>query len=72
MAKREATTGIPADRKSDGTVRMSVSFDAEDYAEIKGIAKDKRVSAAWVVRDAVTSYLDTRVPLLARERGGTR
>lgn len=72
MAKREATTGLRAGRNSEGPVRVSVSFDAEDYAEIKGIAKDMRVSAAWVVRDAVASYLDARAPLFARERRGAR
>lgn len=72
MAKRGATSGMQADRKADGPIRVSVSFDAEDYAEIKGIAKDKRVSAAWVVRDAVASYLDARAPLFARERRGTK
>lgn len=71
MAKRGAS-GMQADRKADGPIRVSVSFDAEDYAEIKGIAKDKRVSAAWVVRDAVASYLDARAPLFAREHRGTK
>ena len=50
------------------SVRVSVSFAAVDYAEIKGIAKDKRVSTAWVIREAVTSYLDARTPLFARDR----
>ena len=51
-----------------GTVRVSVSFDAADYGEIKTIADEKRVSVAWVVREAVTRYLDDRTPLFARER----
>lgn len=71
MAKRSTTVGKRADRRVAGPVRVSVSFDAEDYAELKGIAKDKRVSTAWVVRDAVASYLDARAPLFARERRGT-
>ena len=57
-----------AKQAAAGSVRVSVSFDAVDYAEIKGIAKDKRVSAAWVVREAVASYLDARTPLFARDR----
>lgn len=49
-----------------GSARVSVSFTAEDYAEVKRIARAKRVSAAWVVRDAVTHYLDARNPLFTR------
>ncbi len=67
MAKRESTAGANKQR-SDGPVRVSISFDAADYAEIKDIARDKRVSTAWVVRDAVTSYLNARAPLFARDR----
>ena len=48
-------------------IRVSVSFNAADYAEIKEIAQAKRVSAAWVVREAVTSYLTSRTPLFTRD-----
>ena len=58
------------DRKAAAPIRVSVSFAAADYAEIKDIARTKRVSAAWVVRDAVASYLDARAPLLTRDRRG--
>lgn len=47
-------------------VRVSVSIDANDYADIKSIARNGRVSVAWVVRDAVARYLDSRTPLLSR------
>ena len=62
MAKRKAGTK----KKANGPVRVSVSFDAGDYAELKGIAKTRRVSTAWVVRDAVISYLNARTPLFDR------
>ena len=68
MAERESTTGTTRHR----TNRVSISFAAAEYDEIKKIAKDKRVSTAWVVRDAVTSYLDARTPLFARDRRGER
>lgn len=54
-----------------GSVRVSVSFDAADYAELKGIAQAKRVSAAWVVREAVTRYLHSRTPLFTRDRSSS-
>ena len=55
-------------QKTEGPVRVSISFAPADYAAIRNIAREKRVSAAWVVREAVTSYLDARVPLFAPDR----
>ena len=66
MADPVGTAGTK--QKTGSPVRVSVSFDAADYAAIKSIARDKRVSAAWVVREAVSSYLDMRAPLFAAER----
>ena len=43
--------------------RVSVSFDATDYEELRKIAVEKRVSLAWVVRDAVAAYIFRRGPL---------
>lgn len=44
-------------------VRVSVGFSRTDYAELEIVARDKRVSVAWVVRDAVSGYLAARSPL---------
>ncbi|MDE2659861.1 MAG: ribbon-helix-helix protein, CopG family [Acidobacteriota bacterium] len=43
--------------------RVSVSFEAADYEELRRIAAEKRVSLAWVVRDAVAAYIFRRGPL---------
>ena len=61
---------VDAQKTGAGSVRVSVSFDVADYAAIKRIAKRKRVSTAWVVRDAVASYLNSQVPLFASDRRG--
>ena len=66
MAKR---TPRRSDRKKE-PVRVSVTFDGRDYDELQAIAEEKRVSIAWVVRDAVGSYLGDRSPLFRRESGG--
>ena len=68
MAHSRCLDGVP--KATTGSVRVSVSFDAADYAHVKDIAKEKRVSVAWVVRDAVASYLDARTPLFARDQRG--
>ena len=50
-------------------MRASVSFPEDQYAELERIAQEQRVSLAWVVREAVQTYLVKRWPLL--EDGGT-
>jgi hypothetical protein len=39
------------------TVRASISFPAGDYAELERLAAIKKVSLAWVVRQATEEYL---------------
>lgn len=56
------------EKKTDGTVRLSVSLDADDYSELKKIAGGNRVSIAWVVRAAIARYLDARTPLFRRDQ----
>ncbi len=47
-----------------GKHRISVTFSAEIYEELQRIADSKKVSLAWVVRDAVERYLHEDTPLL--------
>ncbi len=50
------------------SVRASVSFPPELYRTLEGIAKQKKVSLAWVVRDAAERYVAEKWPLF-REQG---
>ena len=50
--------------------RVSVSFDPADYDELIRIAAEKRVSVAWVVRDAVAAYIFRRGPLFRQPPHG--
>ena len=44
--------------KSDRQVaRVSVSFDADDYRALRDLAHQNDVSAAWIIRRAVTHFL---------------
>lgn len=54
---------MPDEGPKQPCTRASVSFPAEDYAELESIAKNRRVSLAWVVRDAVSRYLAQQRPL---------
>ena len=38
-------------------IRSSISFPQEIYTSLERIAYEKKVSLAWVVRDAVEIYL---------------
>jgi len=38
-------------------VRASISFNSEDYEELERLAAEKKVSLAWVVREAVSHYI---------------
>ena len=54
---------------AENTVRASVSFPEDQYAELERIAQQQRVSIAWVVREAVQTYLVGRWPLLELAEG---
>jgi len=50
------------------TTRLSVSFSNEIYRDLERIAKQKKVSVAWVVRDAADKYVADQWPLLAPQQ----
>ncbi len=45
------------------SVRASISFPHELYETLEEIARQKKVSLAWVVRDATTQYIADKWPL---------
>jgi hypothetical protein len=52
-------------KATHGQVRATISFPPEVYESLELIAKEKKVSLAWVVRDAAEKYLSDRWPLFA-------
>lgn len=54
---------------SASSVRATISFPTALYETIEEIAKRKKVSLAWVVRDAVEQYIGDKWPLLFRGEG---
>ena len=44
-------------KEPKGTIRSSISFPRNVYSSLEEIALVRRVSLAWVVRDAVEIYL---------------
>lgn len=58
----------PSRTKQDPAPRASVTFPPDLYEILEAIAKSKKVSVAWVVRDAAEKYVADQWPLL----GGSR
>jgi predicted transcriptional regulator len=48
--------------------RASITFSPEIYRTLEQIAKQKKVSVAWVVRDATEKYVADQWPLLEQRR----
>ena len=38
-------------------MRVTIGFSPDVYGTLERIARDKKISLAWVVRDAVNTYL---------------
>ncbi len=47
--------------------RASVSFPPELYRTLEQIAKQKKVSLAWVVREAAEKYVADKWPLFSEK-----
>ena len=52
--------------KNTSAPRASVSFSRDVYRTLEMIAKEKKVSMAWVVRDAAEKYIADRWPLFPK------
>ena len=50
--------------KRDSAPRASVTFPPELYQTLEAIARSKKVSVAWVVRDAAEKYVAEQWPRL--------
>jgi len=60
--KRSQGRSLKARRKA--AVRASITFPSDLYSTLEGIAQQKKVSLAWVVRDASEKYVADQGPLL--------
>lgn len=55
-----------AKTKNAASHRASVSFPPELYETLEAIARRKKVSVAWVVREASERYVADQWPLFGR------
>ncbi len=59
-AKRKEKLTLP----ETSSVRATISFPSDIYYTLEDIAREKKVSLAWVVRDAAEQYIEDKWPLL--------
>ncbi len=55
-------------RKS-ATPRISVTLPPDVHETLERIAREKKVSLAWVMRDAAEQYIANKWPLFTRQEG---
>lgn len=58
--KKTRGSGKSMKMQSTPAVRASISFPPDLYDTLENIAKQKKVSLAWVVRDAAERYVADR------------
>ncbi len=58
-----ASTNQNPKTKNTGQPRASVTFPPELYRVLEDLAKKKKVSIAWVVREATERYVADQWPL---------
>lgn len=51
------------------SVRATISFPSDIYQTLEDIAHQKKVSLAWVVREACEQYIAGKWPLLSPRKG---
>jgi metal-responsive CopG/Arc/MetJ family transcriptional regulator len=64
---RKAETKI-AKATNTSSVRASISFPPDLYETLEEIAQRKKVSLAWVVRDAAEKYVAAEQPQISEQR----
>jgi hypothetical protein len=59
----------PAERSS---VRATISFPSDIYQTLEDIARHKKVSLAWIVREATEQYIADKWPLFRKTPQGEK
>lgn len=63
-AKRKEKLIVP----ETSSIRATISFPSDIYQTLEDIAREKKVSLAWVVRDAAEQYIEAKWPLLRGQK----
>jgi predicted transcriptional regulator len=69
LKKKPVTKGKSMKSHSAAAVRASISFPPDTYKTLEDIARQKKVSLAWVVREAAEQYIGDKWPLFNLKAG---
>jgi hypothetical protein len=61
--KGKARKTMKAEGSAAPSVRATITFPLDIYESLEGIAKQQKVSLAWVVREATEKYVADKWPL---------
>jgi metal-responsive CopG/Arc/MetJ family transcriptional regulator len=67
MKRKKGAAKSMKPESGEASVRATITFPPELYATLEEIAKQKKVSLAWVVRDAAEQYLAEKWPLFRKQ-----
>lgn len=67
MVAKKRKPGRPASNKPRA-VRASVSLPPEVYSTLAALAKNRRVSTSWIIRDAAEKYVAEQWPLFGKQQ----
>lgn len=67
MAAKKRKAGRPASGKPRA-VRASVSLSPEVYSTLSALAKQRKVSTSWIIRDAAEKYVAEQWPLFGKHQ----
>jgi hypothetical protein len=66
LVTRSAKPKAKPEPAEGASVRATISFPSELYKTLEGIAREKKVSLAWVVREAAEQYVAEKWPLFGK------
>ena len=67
MKERKGAARSTKAQSSAATVRATISFPPDLYETLEDLAKEKKVSLAWVVRDAAEKYVADQKPAARKQ-----
>lgn len=68
--KRKKVESKSSKPRNPSLVRASISFPSNLYGALSDLAKQKKVSLAWVVRDAAETYVANQGSLMHEKNHG--
>jgi predicted transcriptional regulator len=69
MEERKAATRDVKARSGVLSVRATISFSPDLYETLEDLAKQRKVSLAWIVRDATEKYIAEQSPAAGKHKG---